>query len=349
MDFSNYPFGHAALLGGLRQFMGAPSLKLNAITTITSPQVVAGHFGAQMYSASIQHLQVQVLLDGQQYPFWLLLTQDDAPALKRVIQLNDFLASQLPVLLPGYITGSVDDGWMVQEAALNLRHPHEWTVDDYRELVDNLAMLHDRYWGLEEDLDIFEWLPRPLDRGFGRLLTQLAENVAALTDTEAWFSQGRWPAMFGALQAHLAAIVAPLQAEPLTLTHGNYWAGTVGRPVDGRQIITGWRNMAIAPAILDVVRFHHQTISHLKPAMPIKAALARYRIQLAERQKNRVWSDTTWETLRDHGLMWLVISEWLPILVNNSAEIHNNLERPLANFWFPPTIEALDKYFGVKI
>lgn len=351
MHLDKYPFGVAALLGGLRQYLGAPSLRLVDIQELPMPTVLPGKDRDGVDQTVLRPFSAEVDLDGQQHTLGLML-YENAPrwAVRREHGLYRFLGYHLPILVPGFIAADPDKGWIVLEVLDDLRHPEKWDVDDYREAVDNLAMLHDRYWGLEEDLDTFDWLWRPLDRDYAALCVAIETAVQKLAAQPlAELSSPRYQTAFQALLENLGQIVAPLRSEVLTLAHGQYWAGTVARPLAGRQIVTYWRHAAIAPAILDVVNFHQYTLAHLKPALPLEAAIARYRVQLSERQGKRLWSDADWDRLWNHALLFNFAAYWLERLANFAPELYTAAHKRVESVWLTPTLNALEKYLNVHL
>ena len=56
------------------------------------------------------------------------------------------------------LAASDSGDWLVLEYLDQLREPGHWTPEDYEVAIDSLAGLHDRFWGLTEDLSAFFWL-----------------------------------------------------------------------------------------------------------------------------------------------------------------------------------------------
>ncbi|MFP4322718.1 MAG: hypothetical protein ACLFTK_09715 [Anaerolineales bacterium] len=354
MTFAAYPFGHAALLAGLRRYLGASTLRLVDIHPLPPAPVMLGQYGDVRPEETQQRLRVTIDLDGHgtHHDLGVMLYQAPSEAIAREIgcyQVLDNLV--LPVILPGFIAGDDLEGWLVLEDLEDLRAPDDWTVDDYREAVDNLALLHDRFWGLEEDLDNFIWLAQPLARDYAAVVERVgtAHDALATLPHFASLAQMHPSGLFATLVTALDDIAAPLRTAPQSLVHNVYWPGTIARPLDGRQMITHWREAAIGPPMLDLINFYQTTLGHLKPSLPLEAALARYRVQLGQRQRGSVWSDTAWALQWDHALLWNLAVEWLPRLPHLSAEAYTRLHDRLARLWYTPAQSALKRRLGVQL
>ena len=232
----------------------------------------------------------------------------------------------------------------------NLRPAEAWTVDDYREAVDNLALLHDRFWGLEDDLDNFEWLGRPLDRDFHLVEGLVVGAVEKFRSApHPLLDEPVIHAAFDGLLDHLDSIAGELAQQRLTLLHGDYWAGNVARPLSGRQIVTHWQSASIGPAILDVVMFQQNTRMHVKPSMPLPAAIARYRAQITERQEKSIWDNVAWNRAADYALMWCFAVHWLNRLVTMPEDDYAALHDQFEAIWLAPLLDAVERQLKVSL
>jgi hypothetical protein len=312
------------------------------------PAVLPGTYGDSAGGYILRPFVVELSLNQSTYRLGLVLQESDPVMSRREHGFYRRLAAHLPIIVPGFVIGD-DTGWLVLEGLSDLCPPEKWNVDDYREAVDNLAILHDRFWGLEEDLDNFMCLWRPLDVDYPDVQVTIHDAAHKLIDTPSHplLDTPRHKATFEHLSAQLDQIKDPLLQQPLTLTHGSYWAGNIARPLDGRQIITHWQYAAIAPVILDVVMFYQSTLSHLKPAMAIEAAIERYRAQLAQRQGKAHWTDSQWEMLWDYALMWLFAIHWLPRLAEMPPEKYEPIHERVQERWIVPVQQAMEKQLGV--
>jgi aminoglycoside/choline kinase family phosphotransferase len=247
------------------------------------------------------------------------------------------LAPHLPLLVPGLVAGDEIDGWIVLEVLTGLRPAHEWTVDDYHEAITNLAVMHDRFWGLSEDLATYPWLARPLDADYADTIEAAAEAVESLA------ADARLPIdLLRRLVQSADAIVAPLRAETATLIHGDYWPGNIARPIDGRQIVFDWQLASIGPAVLDLVGFVQSTCMTLQPTMPDDAMVALYRQTLVA-LSDPGWSDEHFADLWDHALMWLFIVNWLGRLATMPQEQYARIQTSFKTVWLDRLAQAVEK------
>jgi hypothetical protein len=344
VGLEQYPFGHSDLLGGLRQYLGAPSLRLIGLRDLPTPQILPGSpYEQRPFVAEIE-------LDAQQHQLALNCHEGSPVAIRREQGLYRFLAPHLPILVPGFVASDDLKGWLILENFDKLRPPEAWTVDDYREAVDNLALLHDRFWGLEEDLDTFEWLGRPLDRDFHHVETLALQALDKFyAEPHPLLDEPAVHVAFEGLVQNLGTVAGELNQQRLTLLHGEYWAGNVARPLDGRQIVTHWRHACIGPAILDVVMFRQQTRMQVKPAMPINAAIARYRAQITERQGKFIWNNRAWNRATDYALMWSFAVHWLNRLTTMPEDDYAALHETFYEVWLAPLLEAVAGHFNVSL
>lgn len=348
MSLADWPFTQTDLLRGLRQYLAAPNLKLVAFKERATIPDLPGTLSDSSLFYKQRHLIVKVDLQGFQYDLGLTLHQAQVDFIRREIGLYRRLAEHLPIIVPVFVNGDAkrdaEEGWFITVTQDDLRAPAAWNVDDYREAIDNLARLHDRFWGLAEDLDTFEWLEQPLGRDL--IMKQVEANEALSKLQNDWpplLDSPQYHAAFSTLANRLRSIAAPLLEEPFTLTHGEYWPGNIARPLDGNLMITRWHHAAIAPAILDIVLFNQMTTSHLNPAMALKAAVARYQIALTDYQKRPIWSEKRWELLWDHALMWQFTTQKLPWLAALPTQDYPKQHPKFEQAWLIPTLSAIGK------
>ena len=92
-----------------------------------------------------------------------------------------------------------------------------------------LARLHDRFWGLSEDLSVYPWLGHPLTRNFE------ACTMASARAMELIIARGSPALITESLNittciahalSHADEIAQALRATPPTLLHGDYWPAT---------------------------------------------------------------------------------------------------------------------------
>lgn len=354
MGHSNvvWPFATNVLLAGLRKYLVAPTLQLIQIHPMQRPAILFGTHGENLGQYQLRLFSAEINLDGATHHLALLLKEFSTSQGKTgEYYFYRFLAQHLPILTPLVIAGDDVQGWLVMLAPSNLRSPQAWTVDDYREGVDNLARLHDFYWGLFQDLDTFSNLKHPLDSGYNVLVKQIQDAIQRLTQNCPYpeLATPHYLALFDWLIKHIHGIAQVLKQEPFTLLHGNYWPDNIARPLDGNQTVANWHQAAIGPAILDAVMFAQQTNTHLNPLFPVKAALERYKVQMADRQQKPLWTHEQWNLLWDYGLLWLLMAEELTWVVTLSPQDYSRWHTQMERVWFDPAVKILENRFGMTL
>ena len=352
----HWPFSRPALMAGLRRYLDAPNLRLLDILPMSLPRALPG--GSPSPLSALRGMSVGVEIDGAQRRLPLVLKEAPVSEGGRVLAAigrREFgvyqrLAPHLPLLVPGLVAGDPARGWIIVEALSGLRPSDQWTPDDYREAIVNLAAMHDRFWGLTEDLAIFAWLARPFEADYQPTIYAAADAVRVLVVDEhiPALSTPRNFYFFGHLVRHADEIAAPLREEVGTLLHGDYWPGNIARPLDGRQVVFDWQRAGIGAAILDLVNFVATTDMMLQPDLPRAEAIALYRAEMARRVAPD-WDDARFDLLWDHALLWHFLTHWLGRLAASSIEDYDLLPPGFERVWLHPAIAALERRMQVVI
>jgi hypothetical protein len=340
-----WPFSRSVLMAGLRRYLAAPHLRLLDIQPIPLPHMLPG--GSPDPLSTLRAMSVGVEIDGVERRLPLVLKEAPVSQGGRVLAavgrreygVYRRLAPHLPLLVPGLVAGDPSQGWIVVEALTGLRPSDAWTREDYTEAITNLAAMHDRFWGLGEDLMTFPWLGRPFEVDYAETIMAAAEAVQVLVQEEPLpaLSTPRNYFGFGSLIQRADDIVAPLREETFTLLHGDYWPGNIARPLDGRQVVFDWQRAGIGPAILDLVGFVQATNMTLRPALPMEEAIALYRAEMARRVAP-AWDDARFALLWDHALLWLFMTIWLRRLATMSLTEYDLLPPPFERVWLNPML-----------
>jgi hypothetical protein len=349
-----YPFTHAELLRALWRYLDDSGCQITDLQTLPDLPFMPGGWGDRANEYQQRRFVVTVSLNDTIHQVAFTLHQHSPLAMWREYGLHTQLAEHLlwiPLVTPGFLMGNPNEGWVVLQDLEHLLHPSAWRVDDYREAMDNLAALHDRYWGLQEDLDNFMWLWQPLERDYPPLqasILQAGQDLLTLQQHPEW-SNERHRALLEHLLEKNAAVRDWLRCQPLTLTHGSYWAGNLAARLDGRQIITHWYYAAIAPPILDAVMFHQSTLSHLQPSQSVDGSLQRYRAKLEALQGLDHWTDAAWEQQWDYALLWLFNLHWMERLAQMPNTWYKAIHARMDSVWIKPVALALHRQFGVVL
>ncbi|GAB4569350.1 MAG: hypothetical protein Kow0077_01710 [Anaerolineae bacterium] len=344
-----WPFSRSVLLAGLRRYLVAPRLRLVDLQPIPLPDDLPGR-GAEG-SSELRSLAVKVDIDGDVRHLALVLKYPPVSEKGRVLSavgqreygIYRRLAPHLPVLVPGLVAGDPDEGWIVVEALAALRPMAEWTRTDYEEALTNLAVLHDRFWGLGEDLAIFPWLARPLDTDYRATVMAAASALQKLIQEESLpvLVSPRNFRAFATLVQQADEIARVLREETHTLLHGDYWPGNIGCPAGGRQIIYDWQRASIGPAILDLQVFVLTSAVLLDPPLTASEMIAFYRREMAARLETG-WDDARFALIWDYGLMWQFLAYWLRRLAAMTPEVYaEHLAPRFEAVWLQPVLDAL--------
>jgi hypothetical protein len=265
------------------------------------------------------------------------------------VGIYQFLAGQLPLFVPSLIAASPSGDWLLLEAVPPTREAGRWGEQDYVTAIDNLAQLHDRFWGLGEDLNAFPWLSRPLQADFDVHVAAAAHAVERIRYRGEPQALARVPErmeLLSRLTSDAERVVRPLRREPNTLLHGDYWPGNISVMRDGSQIVYDWQLTAIGPAILDVVVFMKKTEWWFESTPVSEEELAhRYRDALSSRI-NVTWKDDAWSLLWDHALMWRFMQEWMDLLAASPNTVLLTRAEQLDQVWLKPVLEVTNRRLG---
>lgn len=267
-----------------------------------------------------------------------------AGAGRREVGVYQSLAGQLPVRTPALIAAAVTGDWMILEAIRPLRRPDRWSRDDYIRAIQGLAALHDRFWGLGEDLDAFPWLGRPLEADFGVHVAAAAQAIEHIVTTgrpEALAANPERLAMLARLTAQADEIAAPLLGLPSTLLHGDYWPGNIAVAREGRQFVFDWQMASVGPAVLDVLTFVTKS-QWWFGSLPVEPAelVGLYRQTLAE-LTGVAFPDDVWQAAWEHARMWRFLQEWVDLLAASPDALFGASTQALERLWLEPVADAV--------
>lgn len=349
---AGWPFSRSELTAGLRRYLAASSLRLLDITPIPLPTTMPG--AAVLESGTtLSAMSVGVRIDGEDQSLPLLLKEPPVTRNGRVLRaigqreygVYRRLAPHLPLLVPGLVAGDETEGWIILEVLTGLRPAPEWTVEDYHEAILNLVSMHDRFWGLAEDLVNYPWLARTLEADYTDTIMAAVDAVQTLVIEERLpqINSARYLELFGRLTRSADEVVAPLRAETPTLIHGDYWPGNIARPIDGRQIVFDWQLAGIGPAILDLVGFIQSVRMRLEPPLSAEEMIDLYRTRL-EALLAPGWDNDRFNDLWDHALMWLFLVNWLGKLATMPPDSYGRIHDAFSRVWLEPLFNAVEKH-----
>ncbi len=338
-----WPFSRADLAAGLRRYFGDPTIWVDQTEPLTISHMrpsIGRLRGAEIKYQGNQHSGSCRLIVKE--PRGTTRT-GLAGAGRREVGVYKYLATEFPLRSPRLIAASDAGDWMILEEVQPDRRASEWTRQDYSNAIQALAHLHDRFWGLAEDLSAFPWLSRPLDADFQVHVAAAANSLELIVDRGRLAS---WPERvhtMAHLILHAEQVIAPLKTQPATLLHGDYWPGNISVLADGSQVAYDWQMAAVGPAVLDLVTFA------LKSAwwfgeLPVSEdeIVRQYREQL-ERLAGFRWEQSKWEELWDHALMWRFLQEWMDLLAASPITLLETRSEQLERVWFEPLSQAVHR------
>lgn len=342
-----WPFPLSELTAGLRRHFGQPRLRVQRIWECP--------LDSKPGTGTLRGLSVEVDEGPESNPRLCEFVVKEpvgttraglAGAGLREIGVYRALAALLPLGTPMLIAADPSGAWLILERVPSERSPEAWTPDDYRNAVTDLALLHDRFWGLEEDLSIYPWLGRPLNGDFEIHIRAAASAVERMVYQDAPSVITESVERLNALARLLGEserVAAPLRAAPQTLLHGDYWPGNIVVRPGGRRMVLDWQMAGIGPGVLDLAVFvQNSRWWYGELPGPPEGLIALYRAKLAA-QSGRAWTDEEWALLWEHALMWRFLQEWLDLLAAMPRPLVEARAELLEAVWLRPVMEAIER------
>lgn len=339
-----FPFTRSELTAALRHYLDEASLDVAAYEV----EVLS----ARPARGKIRQVGIDLDRAGHREHYSYILKEPHGMTTSRLagsghreIGLYRALSSQLPIAVPQLVGADANGKWLLLEPYLTEVAAEEWGADDYRQAVINLARLHDRFWGLNEDLSVYPWLGRPLAEDFE------THTLASAKAMESIIVRSSPTLVTGSLNkmAHIAVAIShadqiaqALRAAPQTLLHGDYWAGNISIDEDHEHILYDWQMVSLGPGILDLVAFICNSTVWLRLPIDALELIRLYREQLA-RLGRPTWTDEEWNRLWDFALIWRFIQEWLLALAVEPTPLTERQLVRVNRVWIEPMIAAVKR------
>lgn len=336
-----WPFSRADLAAGLRRYYGDPTIWIQMAEPLTlahlRPSIGRLRGALIRYEGEKEAGTCRLVIKEPQGTTRTGL----AGAGRREVGVYRYLASEIPIKSPRMVAASEAGDWMVMEEIQPHRRASEWSESDYRSAISGLIRLHDRFWGLSEDLAAFPWLSRPLEGDFEVHVAAAANALEQVVDRGQLAS---WPERVHTL-AHLILnadkVIAPLKLQPATLMHGDYWPGNISVLEDGSQVVFDWQMAGVGPPILDLVTLVLKSEWWFGELPVGREQIVRdYREQLAT-TAGVSWEEAVWDELWEHALMWRFIQEWMDLLAASPTTLLETRSEQLEQLWFEPLARAV--------
>ena len=225
-----WPFSLADVTAGLRRYFEDTSLRVTQIRPKTMPyrRPAIGRVRAMRveFSTSVGSGTCELVVKEPRGTTRTGL----AGAGRREVGVYRSLTGHLPLPTPTLIAASSIGDWLLLEAVQSVRDPSYWEKEDYIAAIEALTRLHDRFWGLETDLNVFQWLSRPIRADFEVHVAAAAkaiERIVNQAQPEPLATVPERMQVLAALTMQADQIVTPLLKQPSTLLHGDYWPGNI--------------------------------------------------------------------------------------------------------------------------
>lgn len=349
LTLSEWEFSLSDLTAGLRRHLSDTSVQVRSVRPITLPrrQPAIGRIRALLvqYEGADGGGEQRLVLKEPHGSTRAGL----AGAGRREVGFYRSLAGHVPLATPSLIAHGPVGDWLLLEYLNNERGPSKWTRSDYELAIDSLVELHNRFWGLRDDLETFPWLGDPLASDFNVHLAAADKAIERITQAAgpeplAGLPGRRW--ILERLAEGAEEVVLPLRSEPGTLLHGDYWPGNIAQDGEGRQTVYDWQLAGIGPGVMDLLVFVNKSEWWFGPLPLTRDELVdRYRRKLAERG-GITWDDDTWELLWDHALMWRFVQEWFDLLAASPLPVLATRAEQLDHIWLQPVEDALARRLG---
>ncbi|NIS79977.1 MAG: phosphotransferase [Anaerolineales bacterium] len=344
-----WPFSLADLTAGLRRYLGDTSVRVTDVEPLSMPyrRPAIGRLRALKvdYTLADEHGTCRLVVKEPRGTTRTGL----AGAGRREVGVYQSLASHLPIETPTLIAASSVGDWLLMLAFQPARDPGDWAAEDYRDAIEALVDLHDRFWALGEDFNAFPWLGRPLAADYEVHVAAAAkaiERIVAQGEPEALVGVRERMQVLAALTMRADRVVAPLRNEPTTLLHGDYWPGNIAILEDERQIVYDWQLASIGPGVMDLLVFVNKSTWWFDP-LPLSQAeiITHYRERMAGKC-GVLWEEDKWEMLWDHAMMWRFLQEWVDLLAASPESLLEARADQLDEVWLNPVAQAVTRRIG---
>ena len=311
-----WAFTTAELTAGLRRYTGDPTL---VITDLKEQEITQRR--ASM--GRIRALDVKIQGATGQNIFFLIHKEPQSTTRAGTAgqglreasfyrQLKDHIPVRVPVLFAAHPQGN----WLVLERLDPGRLSEKWGRKEYLLAIDQLMALHDRFWGLGQDLKAYNWLARPLDSD-SDILIQAAKSAVEHMTKKGANSLSQDTELISITKKIIKStgkILKKLRNTFATLLHGDYWPGNIHMHKNGTLTVYDWEQAAIGPGILDLVNFVQNSTWWFAP-LPITVSeiTDHYRSRLMQ-AGSYSYEEEEWDMLWDHALLWIFIAEWVDLL-----------------------------------
>ncbi len=225
------------------------------ITEIRAARLQAGTSGSTIQSIAVQTAQRPGRIK--------LILKVDQPGELNEVRFYQDLASRVPISTPRVLDSRIlsdGRGWVLMENLGVAKSHLDWTEQDVRSVVRDMATLHAEFWRRTDLLDGAPWLPRPDATAIGQQVETLRSCVtgieaAGLPQVLPNLLAGPRLRLIDQVLDHAEDVLDPLLAAGTTLVHGDYWFHNVQLLADGRRVLLDWQNCRVFSGVWELVYF----------------------------------------------------------------------------------------------
>lgn len=339
-----WPFTVAELTAGLRRYFAQPGLHVRELRASNNP-----HASRAPEAAG---LTVIYTVDDTTASIECVVKQPRAAGRAGLVHpgvreagLYRALALQLPMATPALIAADSAGSWLVLEAVEAEPAGAPWDGAAFEQAIILLASLHERFWGLAEDLSAYTWLARPLTLDYEIHVYAAAQALGQIVRDEQPAALAQSAPILGTLGQLISQaeeVVQPLRALPFTLLHGAFDQRILLRDEDGDPIVLDWQLAAIGPGLLDLLVMATRTRWE-QGGLPLpEAELTRFYRRELKRCLHIEWTDAEWDLLWDHALLWRFLQETLTELAAAPEAFAARAGR-FDEVWLQPVLAAAER------
>ncbi len=339
-----WPFTDIELTAGLRRYLADPKLRVVGITEEPAP--------LRIPSTPVRGIGIDVERWNHHEHYSYLLTQPCSiryglpGGARHEVGFHRSMTLNLPIIIPELVAADPRGSWMILEPYTTLSPSAEWSANDYRQAVINLAGFHDQFWGVHEDLSVYPWVAFPLEKDFEAVCRSAAEAVERIVH------EGRPHSLCNSMERMSAVaqlltqadtVARVLRTAPQTLLHGDYWPGNIIVDEDERHVVYDWQAVSAGPGILDLVNFVNKSRMYYG-SLPVETneLVWLYRYTLATLGHN-LWDEASWQRLWDYALMWRFLQEQLAMWASPDMDHSDEYDVLLEKIWLQPVNVAVDR------
>ena len=345
-DTRTWAFSRSELMAGLRQYTNDQTLKIIDLIALNIPYQRPGRGRIRGFRADCESTQGHVSFDMVVKESLGVTRAGTISAGWREVSLYRNLVDQFPIDVPDLVSADPSGDWLVLNLVPGFRSPENWGEAEYLMAIDRLVSLHDRFWGLSEDLYTYNFLDRPLNADLGIYTQAATTGLKRLQDRSSESLLAKDKDLLQTLEVlvnNIGQIATTLSSEPATLLHGDYWPGNlIVYPPENLYVID-WQRAAIGPAVLDLQCFI-QNSAWFFEKMPIDPSrlTERYREKLYQ-ANGWSWNDETWSTMMDYALLWIFISDWSDLLALIPNSLILTRRELLQKIWLEPICAIVER------